>query len=282
TQTERDRVIALAEAHGRLRDAVKEATEAQKALADAFQYVGDRIIDIAFRGGKVQDVFKGIATEMARAALTGQGVFAKLLGLAPPAGAPAGSLGGLFGAIMGGPTSGVTYTGGGGGGGGGLFGGLLGSLFGGGGLFGGLGGGFMSPFGLFHDGGLVGDGRMSGYAPAAMFAGARRFHGGGGLAPDEVPIIGQVGEEMLTKNQRRAVAQSLAMGEEAMGALSRQRGGVVVEGNSYNFQGVTAADRAWITAEMDRRDAENAARIIPAVQDADRAGVEIQPYTKGM
>lgn len=107
-----------------------------------------------------------------------------------------------------------------------------------------------------------------------MFAGARRFHGGGGLAPDEVPIIGQVGEEMLTKNQRRAVAQSLAMGEEAIGAMSRQRGGVVVEGNSYNFQGVTAADRAWIIAEMDQRDAENAARIIPAVQDADRAGAQ--------
>jgi hypothetical protein len=94
-------------------------------------------------------------------------------------------------------------------------------------------------------------------------------------------MIGQLGEEVLTKNQRRAVTQSMAMGEEAMQAMSRGRGGVVVEGNRYTFQGLTAGDRAWIMAEMDRRDAEAAQRVVPIVQNADRTGVEVIPYSRG-
>ncbi|MBX9990925.1 hypothetical protein [Phreatobacter oligotrophus] len=250
TNTERERIAALAEAQQKLKNAVEDATAAQRAQAEAWQWVGDKMVDVALRGGKVSDVFKALSVEMARAALTGQGVFAKLLGLAPGAGSPTGSLGGLLGLLMGG------------GGGGG-------------------GGGFLSAFGLFHDGGVIGDGRVSGHAPAAMFAHAPRFHGGGRLRPDEVPIVGQIGEEVLTRNQRRAVAHSLAMGEAAMDAMSRGRGGVVVEGNTYNFQGVTAADRAWIMSEMDRRDAQAAERVVPLVQKADRTGVEVLPHARG-
>ncbi|MGQ3356325.1 MAG: hypothetical protein ACT6XS_16995 [Phreatobacter sp.] len=122
---------------------------------------------MAFLGDKLQDVFRCVVEEMARAVLTGQDIFAKLLGLAPAAGAPAGSAGGILGALLG-------------------------------------GGWILSAFGLFRDGGLVGDGRVSGYAPAAMFAVAPRFHGGGRLAPDEMPMIGQLGTEVLTKYHRRA------------------------------------------------------------------------------
>lgn len=57
----------------------------------------------------------------------------------------------------------------------------------------------------FHQGGVVGSGGQSftRTVPAAMFAGARRYHGGG-LAGDEVPAILQKGERVLTKEQQRA------------------------------------------------------------------------------
>jgi hypothetical protein len=252
TDAERDKIAALAEAQQRLKNAIEDTTAAQRALGDAMQWVGDKLVDVALRGGKVSDVFKGLAVELMRAALTGQGFLAKLLGLAAPAGSPTGSLGGLLGLLMG--------NGGGGGGGGGSL-------------------DFVHELSFMHSGGLVGVHGTPGRGPASLFAGAPRFHGGGSLRPDEVPIIGQVGEEMLTRNQRRAVAQSLAMGEAAMDALSRPAGGVTVA-NTYHFNNVTAADRAAIIAEMDRRDAQVAQGILPAVQQADRTGVDVLPYSR--
>jgi hypothetical protein len=115
TDEQRAKVLALAEAQAKLRDATKDAEAAQRAWADAIQYGGDRLVDMAFNGRSLQDVVRGLRAELLRAALTGQGIFGRLLGLAPSAGAPAGSVGGLLGLL-------------GGGGGGGLF-----NLFGGGG-----------------------------------------------------------------------------------------------------------------------------------------------------
>jgi len=83
---------------------------------------------------------------------------------------------------------------------------------GGGGLFSGLGGLFGSPAGgqftnniPMHTGGIVGSGTSRGYIHAAVFADAARFHSGGitGFRPDEVPIIAQRGEEVLTEADPR-------------------------------------------------------------------------------
>ncbi len=60
----------------------------------------------------------------------------------------------------------------------------------------------------FHGGGMVGsanDHSFTRAVPAALFAGARRMHGGG-LVGDEVPIIAQKGERVLTKDQQRRMS----------------------------------------------------------------------------
>lgn len=80
------------------------------------------------------------------------------------------------------------------------------------GMFGGkgLGGTIMGAVGkLFHSGGVVGSGSgPSRNIPAAAFAGAPRYHEGGiaGLKPGEVPSILKRGEEVLTEDDPRHVA----------------------------------------------------------------------------
>jgi lambda family phage tail tape measure protein len=61
-------------------------------------------------------------------------------------------------------------------------------------------------FNMAHDGGVVGmTGMGKAYAPAAIFAGAPRYHSGGPiLAPGEVPIIAQAGERVLTREESAA------------------------------------------------------------------------------
>jgi len=86
--------------------------------------------------------------------------------------------------------------------------GALQSAFTGGGLF-----------GLFHDGGIVGERAAAvHYADAAVFEHARRYHGGGfagsGLLPDEVPIIARRGElvvppERVVRDEKSAREQRL-------------------------------------------------------------------------
>lgn len=61
--------------------------------------------------------------------------------------------------------------------------------------------------GTMHTGGTVGLNKGLGARsmPSSVFAGAPRYHTGGviGLAPDEVPIVAQKGEEMLTRDDPR-------------------------------------------------------------------------------
>lgn len=72
---------------------------------------------------------------------------------------------------------------------------------------GGISGLVNSIVGKFHDGGVVGSGGGRTIAPAAWFANAPRYHGGGiaGLAPDEYPAILKKNEEVLTQNDPRNV-----------------------------------------------------------------------------
>lgn len=60
--------------------------------------------------------------------------------------------------------------------------------------------------GTMHTGGMVGNKGLGARSmPASVFAGAPRYHTGGmiGLGPDEVPIVAQKGEEMLTRDDPR-------------------------------------------------------------------------------
>lgn len=84
------------------------------------------------------------------------------------------------------------------------------SLFGGpaGGAAGGAGGGGGFLAGLFHTGGIVGQGGVIRSVNPAMFAMAPRYHSGGvaGLKPGEVPAILKRGEEVLTQQDPRHAA----------------------------------------------------------------------------
>lgn len=86
--------------------------------------------------------------------------------------------------------------------GGGGIGGFFASIFGGGG---GDYAAAVASSGIFHTGGVVGEGSVKRNVPASVFAGAIRYHSGGiaGLQPNEVPSILQKGEEVLTRKDVR-------------------------------------------------------------------------------
>lgn len=76
--------------------------------------------------------------------------------------------------------------------------------------FGGTSFGSLIGVGAAHTGGLIGSkragsGNQTRQVSPGAFAAARRMHSGGivGLSPDEVPIIAQKGEEMLTRDDPR-------------------------------------------------------------------------------
>ena len=99
--------------------------------------------------------------------------------------------------------------------------------------------------GVFHGGGVVGGKGGRGRAvSSALFAGATRYHSGGvvGLKPNEVPIIAERGEEMLTREDPRhranggkggggdrGLTQILAIGEDQVArAMAGRAGGDMV------------------------------------------------------
>lgn len=111
-----------------------------------------------------------------------------------------------------------------------LFNALAGSSGGG---YGGVGGALAGAIGgIFHGGGVIGGvGARRRNVSAALFSQAARYHGGGiaGLRPDEVPIIAQRGEEILTRGDPRhrnnggggggrPLSQILAIGDEQIAA----------------------------------------------------------------
>ena len=200
------------------RELERAGAGAAKALAGAFE-------DLVFEGQNVDDVLKNLERSLLR--LGNQYLVQPLFQQA---------LGALFGGSGGGA---------GGGGAGGAIGSLLGSLFGRGG--GGAAGAAsiyasaaeVGPF-LFHEGGTIGAGGRPGpMVPLSLFANAPRFHGGGIIGPDERPIIAQVGERMLNRQE----------------AADYARGGG--RGVTVNINGVRNPDefrqsRSQVTASMAR------------------------------
>jgi hypothetical protein len=73
-----------------------------------------------------------------------------------------------------------------------------------------------------HAGGLAGSGPMRRVSPA-LFLGAPRYHGGGiaGLAPDEVPSILRRGEEVLTRDDPRHMANMGGAGSVRVEVVNR-------------------------------------------------------------
>ncbi len=118
-------------------------------------------------------------------------------------------------------------------------------------LFGGSGGSFMA----FHKGGLIqpGGSNMRRSVPASAFANAPRFHNGGlpGLAPDEIPIIAQQGEEMITADDPR----------------HRDNGGVVdaaQKGKGAGVRVVLVDDRSQVPQAMSSAEGEQV--IVEAIR----------------
>ncbi len=85
----------------------------------------------------------------------------------------------------------------------------LAGLFGGGTNYTDYSGGsaYMTPdiAAYMHTGGIVGDGGDMRAVPAHLFDGARRFHTGGMIGSDEVPIVARRGEGVFTPQQMRAL-----------------------------------------------------------------------------
>lgn len=74
-----------------------------------------------------------------------------------------------------------------------------------------LGGGGMLGATVKHEGGPIEDGPRR-FLPAAAFAGAPKFHGGGTVGQNEVPAILETGETVLTKDQAKGIKQRLSGG----------------------------------------------------------------------
>lgn len=75
--------------------------------------------------------------------------------------------------------------------------------------------------GLFHQGGIVGQGTRGRMVPAFAFADAPRYHAGGmvGLAPNEVPAVLQKGEEVVTRNDPRHAANGGGAGTRVINVI---------------------------------------------------------------
>lgn len=98
---------------------------------------------------------------------------------------------------------------------------------------GGKGGGGIGGFfaGLFHGGGIAGSASTTRMASPAWFGNAVRYHTGGiaGLKPNEVPAVLEKGEEILTREDPRHVANG---------------GAAAAGGNTTNLKVVNAIDSA--------------------------------------
>ena len=198
TDAERAKILALADAEGRLKDQTEQTNKAiaeRKAMGDYFGNMGESAVEKLIVDHKgLRDILSDIVKELERAAI-------KWALLGNGFGGSGG--GGLFGSLLGGSK--------------GSSGGGLSSLFG---LFGGsssgtsagLGdiGSFLSTPGVigFSNGGVVGrDGTPVMGVPPSAFAGARHYADGGAIG-----IIAHAGEIVLNQAQQKNVASGMGRG----------------------------------------------------------------------
>lgn len=67
----------------------------------------------------------------------------------------------------------------------------------------------LATAGVGHTGGIVGSLSTTRRVPMSTFAGAPRFHDGGAIGKDEVPIIAQRGERVLSRNQNEVYERGM-------------------------------------------------------------------------
>jgi TP901 family phage tail tape measure protein len=162
-----------------LSSAIQDAGSKAQSAAASFQQVGPAVQQAGQNAGTA-------APQVSQAGFGLGSLVGPLAQLVPGLGQFSGIITQLLNSL----TSGLG-GGGGGGGGGGLF-GFIGSLFG----------------GIFHGGGVVGQGGTPALLPAGLFTHAPRYHSG--LKGNEFPAILQRGESVLTKDQSRQVNNSLS------------------------------------------------------------------------
>jgi HAMP domain-containing protein len=95
---------------------------------------------------------------------------------------------------------------------------------------------------IFHAGGRVGDPGPTRTVPASVFAGAARYHNGGKLGNDEMPVIAKEGEEIITEKEADRLRESFRGDSEAAVASSssdRTRSGEAPAVNIINVTNPT-------------------------------------------
>jgi hypothetical protein len=101
TDGERAKVEQLGEAYGVLKGRLADMQQQQKANADAWRQMGDMAVDalsdMKLNAEDARSVLNMLTRDLLRAALTGQGWLAPMLGFAAPASAGPNAVGGLAG-----------------------------------------------------------------------------------------------------------------------------------------------------------------------------------------
>lgn len=143
------------------------------------------------------------------------------------------------------------------GGSGGSVGGLLGGLFGGGALPKAGDASFIGPVQgpVAHSGGVLGssDSFLSRATHPEYFDDAPRFHSGGMVGLNEVPVIAQKGEGVFTPAQMKALAPAAASAPN-----------VTIQ-NSYTFNGVQPGMQAEMKAYIDQGDQRSTQQAVAAI-----------------
>ena len=91
--------------------------------------------------------------------------------------------------------------------------------------------------GVKHSGGMVESAGASRSVPMSLFAGAPRFHNGGMLAPDEVPIIAQTGERVLNREETKEYNAGRGVSVPVNVVVNNNNGSSVDVKQSSNNQG---------------------------------------------